>query len=453
MATLDSSIVNISLPTISKSFNVSSGKVAQVVISYLFFLSGTMLIFGKLTDRIGQNKIFLYGYVIFTISSLFCGISSNITILIISRAIQGIGGAMLTIMAYAIIPQYIPQEKRGWAFGLLSTAAALGLTLGPPIGGFLTGYFSWHYIFLINVPVGIVAIYIVIKFFPPDDIENLKILNIHKFDYAGAVLSFLGVLLLLYSLNNGKNAGWTSIPIISSFLSSLIIFAIFIAWEAKAADPLVNLRIFSIKSFTFANLTAITAYIFLAGSNFIMPFCLELLKHLKPQENGLVIMVYSVVYMIVTPIAGKISDRIAPRILCSIAMLSVSFASAYFAFFVSLPGIYSIIIFLVWIAVSYGMFFSPNNNLIMSSVPDNMRGLASGVFGILSRVSIVFGVCIFEAIFSQLVPNVKGSIINAVISEDYLIHAFKTIYFFGSTLCFTGFIFSIIMLKEERKIL
>lgn len=452
MATLDSYIVNISLPTISKSFNISAGKVALVVLSYLFFLSGTMLIVGKLADRIGLKKIFLWGYVTFVLSSLSCGLSLNIIMLVISRAIQGVGGAMLTIAPYALIPKYIPHEKRGWAFGLLSTAAALGLTMGAPIGGLLTGYFSWHYIFLINVPVGIVAIFIASKFLPGDHSEDSSGGGTHTFDYAGAILSSLSVLLLIYSLNHGKETGWTSVPILSAVLFSLIFFALFIVREAKSPDPLVNLGIFSTKSFTFANLTAITVYLVLAGSNFIMPFCLELLKRLEPQQNGLVLMIYSVVFMITSPIAGKLSDRVAPRNLCAMGVLSASCACVFFAFFVSSPGIYPVIIFLIWLGVSCGMFFSPNNNLIMSSAPENMQGVASGVFGIISRLSIIFGVCIFEAIFSQFVPHHEGSLAHSEISREYLIQAFRTVYFSGSVFCFVGFIFSAFMLRKERMI-
>ena len=219
MARLNNYTVNVSLPTISHDFNIGTGEASRVVMSYLLIITSSLLLFGKLADRVGLKRIFIIGYIVFVAGSLLCGISRGIDTLIGARFVQGIGSAMLLATSFAIISKFIPPDRTGWAFGITSTASALGVATGAPVGGLITGYLSWHWVFLINVPIGIIAFIIASKKIP-DERPQTKTSELERFDFLGAVLSFLGLAILLRAFNMGKELGWGSPTIILSFFSS-----------------------------------------------------------------------------------------------------------------------------------------------------------------------------------------------------------------------------------------
>ncbi|MBP1749031.1 MAG: drug resistance transporter, EmrB/QacA subfamily [Deltaproteobacteria bacterium] len=327
MSKLDSYIVNISLPTIAERFNVTSAEVSWVILVYLLVSTSTLLLFGKLGDRFGLRRIFFFGYLLFTIGSLLCGMSTSLGMLIMSRFVQGIGCAMILSIAFAIIPKFLPPEKTGWAFGIASTGAALGIAIGAPAGGLITGFLSWRWVFFVNVPFGIFAMYAVNKYIPDESTTRLKKLRKAGFDILGAALSFAGLALFIYALSTGWDSGWTSTRILGSFGASLAFLAIFFIREAKCTEPLLELGLFRSFHFGAAVTSTLFAYMLLAGNSFLLPFYLEVGKGLPTQTVGLVIMIYSVIYMAVGPFAGRISDRIKPSTLCAFAMLSAALCS------------------------------------------------------------------------------------------------------------------------------
>jgi len=247
MSSLDGTIVNIALPAISESFGVSSGTVSWVATAYLLVMAGCVLIFGKVSDLIGFKKIFLSGFIIFTIGSFACGLLPELfhsfLMLVGSRAFQAIGGAMMTAIAPAMVTAYIPMEKKGKAMGIIMTVAALGMAIGPTIGGVLTQYLSWHWIFFINVPVGIVAVLLGAKVIP----EPVRGAEVTGFDWTGSVLICAGLAALLFSLSEGDALGWTSVYITGAFVIAVLTLGWFVLHELKTADPLLELRPFITK--------------------------------------------------------------------------------------------------------------------------------------------------------------------------------------------------------------
>ncbi len=451
MATLDSYIVTISLPVIASYFGVGSGKVSWVILSYVFFLTSTMLIIGKLSDRVGLKRIFILGFGIFIVGSAVCGIAWNIWVLVFFRALQGMGAAMMTVPCYALIPRHVPAGIRGWAFGLLSVAAALGLIVGGPAGGMISGYLSWHWIFLINVPVGIPAILVAWKVLPPDPREPGGRPG-HGFDYAGSILSFLGVLSLLVALSLVDAMGWKSFPVIGGFFSSAVLMAAFLIHESRTPDPLVDLGLFSVPSFSPATAGTGFAFLVLAGSNFIVPFYLQLLAGLSPQHAGLVLLLYSVSYILVTPFAGRAADRMDPALLCFAGMVSAAGAFAFFAVSLAWGGLAPVTVFLLWLGVSYGLFFSPNNTLVMGAVPQERQGVASGVFSVISRLSIVLGVSMFEAIYSGSSTGLGGASAGSGKNMPALEHGFRAVYIFGAVFSMGAAVFSASLVKRKKMV-
>jgi len=449
MASLDSYIVTISLPNISEYFKVSMNAVSSVVVVFMLFLVGAMLIAGKLADTIGLRKFLIYGYLIFVAGSLACGLSESLMMLNIARAVQGIGAAVMTVTPFTIISKHLPSSITGWAFGLLSTSSALGLTIGSPLGGFITEYYSWHWIFLINVPVGLVAAVFSYKVLPKAKPPSLK-LPAKKFDIAGSLISFLAIALLTFVLSQGKDMGWTSMKTIGLSLIFVVLFVLLIFVEKRAKHPVFELSLFKNRVFTMANLATIFIFIFISGNFFLLPFYLTSFAGLNTQNAGLVLMVYSIVYMIAGPLAGKASDKIKPAKLCVIAAFFSALGCLLFAFFLDVNSLVPVIILQVWMGIFMGLFISPNNNLVMSSTSIDERGVASGMFTTLSRLSMIIGVIVFEIIFSTSTSGGGNALINSM-SQEVMAHGFKVTYFTAAGILIIGFAFSLAIIWKKPK--
>lgn len=453
MARLNNYTVNVSLPTISHDFNIGTGEASRVVMSYLLIITSSLLLFGKLADRVGLKRIFIIGYIVFVAGSLLCGISRGIDTLIGARFVQGIGSAMLLATSFAIISKFIPPDRTGWAFGITSTASALGVATGAPVGGLITGYLSWHWVFLINVPIGIIAFIIASKKIP-DERPQIKTSELERFDFLGAVLSFLGLAILLRAFNMGKELGWGSPTIILSFFSSFILLSLFVLQEKRCNAPLLDLELFKDLNFTLVLFVTFMAYLLIAGNAFLLPFYLQIIKGLNPQKTGMVLLVYSIIYVLISPYAGRLSDKIKPSTLCIIAMLSATINAFVFSFSLQFQGFLFVFIFLIWLALSYVLFFSPNNNQVMSLAPKNKHGVASGLFNTTTNLSYVFGIAIFETVFSHAIPGIsstKASLLNANIPHEVLLKGFQATYILGGLACLIAFGFSLMVRQQYKK--
>jgi EmrB/QacA subfamily drug resistance transporter len=435
MVCLDSYIVNISLPTIAHYFDANMGTVSRVVQAYLLVLTSTLLLFGKLGDQFGFKRMFMVGYIIFVAGSLLCGIAVNVAMLTTARCIQGLGGSMLYAVGPATIPKYLPKEIRGAAFGKVAMAAALGLTLGAPLGGLITAHFSWQWIFLINVPVGLAAIFVARRALPSATQSEPKAGDAHV-DIAGGILNFIAILVLLYGLNLGRRVGWNSLFIWSCFIMAALAFAGFIWRERRCRNPILDLHLFRNRSFTLANFSNMLAFSALAGNAFLLPFYLEQAKKLKPDQAGLVFMVLSAVMMIVAPLAGKLSDRIRPERLCTVSMILAASALVFFVVMLPGEGLTVVILYLVWFAFGLGSFVPPNNNLVMSGAPIDRQGSASALLKASSNLGMALGVCIYATIFTEVISGGAGnssvSLSHANIPTERLFHAFRCAYLVGA---------------------
>lgn len=433
---LDNYIVNISLPSISHSLNVSTSQVAYVTLIYLLVLTSTLIVFGKIIDRIGPRKIFTGGYIVFTLGSLLCGLSPTINVLLLSRVIQGLGASMLYASSFTIIPKYLPVSIRGMSFGLISTASAFGIMLGAPLGGIISGTLGWHWIFMINVPVGIIAIIVSFCVIPASDRNES---TEKQFDIPGAVLIFIALLFFIFGLNNAQEAGWHSLPIIISLVVSVITFVIFILWESKITYPLVDLALFNNINVSLTNIMGFLGMAVFAGANFLMPFYLILLKGFSEQQAGMMVLIYSVVYLILTPNIGRWSDHVKPNLLCATGMLVGVFAFLEFAFTLGLNSIWPAVIFLILQAVAYGFFISPNNNLLIAVSPEDKIGVSSSIFKTITNLSLICGVLLFNTIFTLCLPvsiaDSTKSILSTGVNPVLMAHGFSEAFLVGAVLC------------------
>lgn len=399
MSALDGTIVNIALPTISDAFNVSTSTVSWVSTIYLLVMAGCVLIFGKISDTIGFKKVFLSGFLIFTIGSFASGFLPDFIhsfpVLIGSRAFQAVGGAMITAIGPAMVTAYIPMKQKGKAMGIVLTFAALGTAIGPTIGGILTQFLSWNWIFFINVPVGICAILLGAKVIPAMKAQE----RTGGFDRAGAILIFTGLASLLFALSEGQTLGWTDPVILGSLLLALLLLGGFVWCELRATDPLLELRLFKRKNFLLTNTTLVLLFFSFAGISYLLPFYLQYVQGYTPSIAGLILTSLSVAMMVGGILAGMLYNRAGGRLLSIIAGISV--VAGYFLMTQIRPDTTTgfVILCLVLIGFGLGLMLTPASNMIMNSVSKKYQGMVSSLTSLERFAPMTIGIAIFNIIF------------------------------------------------------
>lgn len=409
MSALDGTIVNIALPTISESFHLSSSTVSWVATAYLLVMAGCVLVFGKISDMIGFKRVFLWGFVIFTLGSLTCGILPELFLgfpsLVGSRILQAVGGAMITAIAPAMITAYIPMEQKGKAMGIVMTLAALGTALGPTIGGVLTQYLSWHWIFLINVPVGIFAVALGAKVLP----ATTTPVKLTGFDRAGAGLVFVGLASLLFVVSEGAVLGWDSPAILCLAALAIVTLAWFVWHELHVADPLLDLHLFRNRNFLLTNLLLSLVFFSFAGINYLLPFYLKYVRGYDTSSAGLVMTSLSIAMMGAGILAGMLFNRLGPRLLCILAGIPLTLGYLLMTrLHVDTPGSY-IILALVLIGFGLGLMITPVSNMIMNSVARTKQGMISSLTSLERFAPITLGIATFNLIFIQGLLSIAAS--------------------------------------------
>lgn len=403
MSSLDGTIVNIALPTISEAFDVSTSTVSWVATIYLLVMAGLVLIVGKVSDIIGFKRIFLSGFVIFTLGSFFCGflpeIMDSFVTLIGSRAFQAIGGAMITAIAPAMVTAFIPMEKKGKAMGIIMTIAALGTAIGPTMGGLLTQYISWHWIFFINVPVGIIALLIGLKVIPGGATGSIR--NLSGFDRSGAALIFVGLATLLFAVSEGQELGWTSLPILVTMGIAVVSLGSFVVNELRASEPLLELRLFTKRNFLFTNLTMALLFLSFSGINYLLPFYLQYVQGYDTSTAGLILTALSVAMMVSGILAGILYNRTGGRPLCIVAAVVLVIGYYLLSRLISTTGTGYIILCLLLIGFGLGLIITPASNMILNSVAKKYQGMVSSLTSLERFAPMTIGIALFNLIFLQ----------------------------------------------------
>jgi len=408
MSALDGTIVNIALPTISSVFDISTSTVSWVSTIYLLVMAGCVLIFGKLSDGIGFKKVFLSGFIIFTIGSFCCALLpdllSSFPVLVGSRAFQAIGGAMITAIAPAMVTAYIPMKQKGKAMGIIMTVAALGTAIGPTIGGVLTQYLSWHWIFLINVPVGIIALVLGAKVIPASTPHD----RISGFDKSGALLIFTGLAALLFAVSEGNELGWTSPVILGTLALAIITLSYFVWHELKVSDPLLELRLFKNRNFLLTNLIMSLVFFSFAGISYLLPFYLQYVKGYGASDAGLILTALSIAMMVSGILAGMLYNRVGGRALCIAA--GIFLVAGFYMMTLLRVGSSTgfVILCLLIIGFSLGLMITPASNMIMNSVGKGYQGMVSSLTSLERFAPLTLGIAFANLVFTQGIIAIAG---------------------------------------------
>jgi EmrB/QacA subfamily drug resistance transporter len=413
MATLDASIVNISLPKISLSFQVPlSGMVEWVIIAYLVVIAGLLLTLGRLLDMVGQKLLWVLGLFIFTISSALCGAAPSLLFLVIFRGLQAVGGALIMACSPAMITRAFPAAERGRALGILALVVAAGTSAGPTVGGIITEAFTWRWIFYINVPIGIIGIIAALRLLT----EPMHLRwDRRQFDPIGAILLSVSVTCLMLGMSFGQEIGWGSFTIVGLLVAALVIGAAFILHERRVNQPIVDFSLFRNRLFSAAMVSSFLCFLSLFAVMFMMPFYLEELLALPAHQAGLLMTAVPLTLALVAPFSGWLSDRFGSRVFSSLGLAIVCLGLWFLSRLTARESFFDLVWPLMVIGFGQALFQPPNNNAIMSSVPPQRLGLASGFLSTVRVLGQSSSVALSGAIFTSL----GGARAGAALSQKW----------------------------------
>ncbi|WP_205461756.1 DHA2 family efflux MFS transporter permease subunit [Mangrovibacterium lignilyticum] len=399
MSVLDATIVNVGLPKIMANFGASLDQIEWVLTAYLLSLAVVLPIAGWMADRFGYKRVYFTGLLLFTVGSALCGISDSEQTLIISRIVQGLGAGTIMPMGMAIVSREFPPKERGVALGLWAVAAASSVSFGPLIGGYLVDTFSWQLIFLVNVPVGLIGLFVTYLIQ-----QEYKSPKVRKFDPWGffSIVAFLPV--TLYALSEGKavgnSEGWTAPYILLCFAVALISLAVFIVAELHVKDPFIDIKLLKDWNFGLSNLIMFIFGIGMFGTPFILPLFLQNSLGWTAIQAGSVFLPVGVIQGMVAPLAGKLVTKINAKIvlLTGIACIVISFVMGYFLSYQTEHA--AIMAMLYFRGLGMGILFAPLSTIALSEIPRDQMAQASSLFNVTRQLGGSFGVAILSSLLT-----------------------------------------------------
>jgi EmrB/QacA subfamily drug resistance transporter len=409
MATLDASIVNISLPSIARYFGVAlTGTVEWVIIAYLVVIAAVLLTLGRLSDRIGRKPLWLLGLAIFTVGSALCGISPSLPLLIAARSLQGLGAAMLFTVGPALLTGSFPARERGRVLGLNAVVVALGTSAGPTLGGVITQEFTWRWIFFINLPLGIIGIVAAWRFLQ-EQVQKKRV----PFDPAGAILLGLGLAAITLALSFGQEWGWTSAGVLGLLFGGVVTLILMAVVEQRVRYPIMNLTLLTNRVFASANASLVLSFLALFAVSFLLPFYFEQLRGYDPERSGLLLTPFPITIAILAPFSGSLADRIGTRWLAAIGLTIACLGLVLLSFLTATSSVWDLVWRLVVTGAGQALFQSPNNSALMGSAPREEQGVAAGFLATGRVIGQACSVALAGAVFAASGATQAGTILAA----------------------------------------
>jgi EmrB/QacA subfamily drug resistance transporter len=439
MATLDSSIVNLALPTLEEKFNTDITIIQWVIVSYTLAITTSLMIIGMLSDKYGRKRIYCAGFLIFTISSIFCALSSNSIELIFLRFVQGIGGSMIIVSAYNIIIHAFPKKERNEQFGYLSAIIAIGLMAGPVFGGFLIDQFGWQSIFYINIPVGFLGTIYTLK-----TLESEKIKNDLKIDVLGAVCIFISLTSLVLGITLIKEQGWRSMQIIGLFALFIAFLIIFLLVEHRSFQPMLNLSVFKNRQFLASNASNVFHLASLFTIVLLVPFHFENILGFSTKQVGITLILIPVGYALMSFGSGQI-NKIHPYIPSSMGMVICALALFLIGNLDKESSIFDLSIPLGMMGLGMGLFQPANNSIVAGSLHLSQSGIASSSIPLFRNLGITIGTAISGSIFYNRQQYYLGT---GLTEESAFLSSYYFTFMVAVIICIIGFFVSLLRGKN-----
>lgn len=432
----DGSAINIALPTIGTEYGMDAISLSWIATAYLLASAIFLVPFGKISDIYGRKKVFLYGIVIFTFASFLLTLVPSAGMLIGIRVFQGVGSAMIFGTGVALLTSIFPPGERGTALGIYITSVYFGLSMGPFLGGMLTDNLGWRSIFLVNIPIGILAITLICLKLKGEWAECQG----ERFDITGSILYGLSLMMIM--------CGFSFLP---GFLGGLLItiggavLILFIWHEARIPFPVLDVRLFAgNRVFLFSNLAALINYSATYAITFLLSLDLQYTKDFTPVHAGLILIAQPVMQAVFAPLAGKLSDRVEPGKVASVGMALTTVGLFFLVFLTDTTPIWYIMLSLLILGTGFGFFTSPNTNAIMGSVQKQVYGVASGTLATMRLLGQMLSMGFAMMLFAIYIGPVQ-------ITPEYyprFIESMHTGFLFFTLLCGTGILFSLVRRKN-----
>lgn len=443
---IDGSIVNVALPTMAANFDTDTGTIAWVIITYLLMMAGLLLVFGKIADRGYAKKLFLMGFVIFTLGSAACGIAPALDILLAARLVQGIGAAMIAAVAPLLCIRYLPKEMLGTALGVLAATTSIGFAAGPAIGGIITQYLSWHWIFLVNIPIGIIGILYAARVIPGDELED----HTESFDYPGAVTLFGAMIFCTFVFEEVAARGITDPLILASGALCLLCSGLFVIRELNAAEPFLNIRIFLKWQFTAVLVAYLLLNVIFLGIIYLLPFYLTMEMHFDMATSGLYLLIPPAVVAILSIPFGQWSDRHGRRVFAVAACGLFVLFSAIFAVLSPESGLIPLLTGLVLMGVAFGIAAGPTSSRIIECAPKGDEGTGSSLMVTSIYFGGVLGTAIYAMIFTFSTANAGGIVAFTALDSATFLTGFHITMAAGLVLSVIPLVLSAVVPDEKR---
>jgi EmrB/QacA subfamily drug resistance transporter len=400
MVAIDSTIVILGLPNMLEDLRSNLVLMTWVITGYLLATTILMLTFGRMADMFGRVKMYNLGFIIFTIGSILCGLAPNDKVLVAMRLLQGAGGAMLAANAMAIITEAFPAKERGQAMGLNVITWGAGSVLGPVLGGFILAIASWRWIFLVNLPVGILgtlAAFLLLHDIAPNPKGE-------RFDLGGMLLFLVGIVCVLLGITQGISDGWLAPQILTLFAVGLVALAAFIFWERRAAYPMLDLHLFNNRRYAFSVAAALLQSLAVFAVQFLIVFYLQGVRAYSPLTAAFLILPMPVVTAVLGPLSGRLADRLGGAIPATLGLLMQGSALVVLMFLTPTTPYWALAIALTLMGTGSGFFWPANTSTTMSAAPANRLGVASATLNTLRNVGMIFSFAIALAVTAASMP-------------------------------------------------
>ena len=435
MVVLDNLVVSTALPVIRVDLGASIEQLEWIVNAYTFTFAVFLLTGAALGDRFGRKRMFIIGLAIFTGASAMAALAPSTEWLIAARALQGMGGAIVTPLTLTILSGAVSAERRGAALGAWSGIAGFAVAMGPLVGGAVVEGISWQWVFWLNVPVGLILLPLATQLresYGPDK----------HLDIPGVVLGGLGLLGLVWGLVNGNSDGWTSPRIVGSLAVGAVILAAFVGWELRTKEPMLPMRFFRDRAFSAANGASLFMYFGMFGSIFLLTQFFQTSQGFSPFESGVRVLPWTAMPLIVAPIAGALTDRIGGGRIMATGLALQAIGLAWIAA-VTAPdvGYVSLVGPFILSGIGMGMFFAPVAYVVLSAVRPQEEGKASGANNAIREVGGVFGVAVLASLFAHY-----GGYATSQTFNDGLVPALWV----GAVVVGAGFLLALLIPRRQR---
>jgi len=395
MATLDNLVVTNALPVLQRDLGASIEQLQWFVNAYSLSFATFILMAVALGDRFGRRRVFVIGIAVFSVASGLCALSASPATLIAARTLQGVGAAALMPLSLAILAGSVPHRLRPLAIGVWGGVAGLGVALGPLIGGAVVEGFTWHAIFWLNVPVGIVAIPLIYRALLEAKGDPVRL------DVAGLALAGLGVFGIVFGIVKGNDAGWASAEVLAGLLGGAGLLLTFLWWEGRASDPLLPLRLFRDRSFAAANAVGITFSLGMFGAVFVLIQFLQVVQGYSPLHAGVLTMPWTMAPLVVAPLSGLVAPRVGTRTLIVAGLSFQAAGLAWIALVMSPTAAYSTFVpAFVLAGVGMGLVFAPSATAVLANMRAEDQAKASGTNSTLREIGVALGIAILTAVFT-----------------------------------------------------